>query len=177
MNYNEIGDLLDKIVIAQKFLAESPPTLPKDPLYIFLRILFYITIILGIAVIIFDIAIYRINYQKKVKTSDKTRNFHKLLQICFCVFGFSFSITFLLNLPFYKTQNVYFVPFELLQLEEKKKKYVSKNNQALRNKEEVLQKVNSMIKNNPKIVDLENAKKFLEKQINVIWRGKKSYEK
>ena len=31
MNYNEIGDLLDKIVIAQKFLAESPPTLPKDP--------------------------------------------------------------------------------------------------------------------------------------------------
>ena len=65
MNYNETGELLDKIVIAQKFLAESPPTLPKDPLYIFLRILFYITIILGIAVIIFDIAIYRINYQKK----------------------------------------------------------------------------------------------------------------
>lgn len=29
MNYNEIGDLFDKIVIAQKFLAESPPTLPK----------------------------------------------------------------------------------------------------------------------------------------------------
>ena len=53
MNYNEIGDLLDKIVIAQKFLAESSPSLPKDPLYIFLRILFYITIILGIAVIIF----------------------------------------------------------------------------------------------------------------------------
>ena len=34
-----------------------------------------------------------------------------------------------------------------------------------------------MIKNNPKIVDLENAKKFLEKQINVIWRGEKSDEK
>lgn len=40
-----------------------------------------------------------------------------------------------------------------------------------------LQKVNSITKNNPKIVDLENAKKFLEKQINIIWRGKKSYEK
>ena len=65
MNYNETGELLEKIVNAQKFLAASPPALPKDPLYIFLRILFYITIILGIAVIIFDIAIYRINYQKK----------------------------------------------------------------------------------------------------------------
>lgn len=177
MNYNEINELLERIVNAQKFLATSPPTLPKDPLYIFLRILFYITIILGIAVMIFDIAIYGINYQKKVKTSDKTKNFHKLLQICFCIFGFSFSIIFLLNLPFYKTQNVYFVPFELLQLEEKKKAYVSKKKRALRNKEEVLQKVNSMIKNNPKIEDLENAKKFLEKQINIIWRGKKSYEK
>lgn len=177
MNYNEINELLERIVNAQKFLATSPPTLPKDPLYIFLRILFYITIILGIAVMIFDIAIYGINYQKKVKTSDKTKNFHKLLQICFCIFGFSFSIIFLLNLPFYKTQNIYFVPFELLQLEEKKKEYVSKKKRALRNKEEVLQKVNSMIKNNPKIEDLENAKKFLEKQINIIWRGKKSYEK
>lgn len=115
--------------------------------------------------------------KKKVKTSDKTRNFHKLLQICFCILGFSFSITFLLNLPFRKTQNVYFIPFELLQLEEKKKEYVSKKNWVLRNKEEVLQKVNSIIKNNPKIADLENAKKFLEKQINVIWRGEKSYEK
>ena len=69
------------------------------------------------------------------------------------------------------------LPFEFLQLEEKKREYVSKKNRTLRNKEEVLQKVNSMIKNNPKIVDLENAKKFLEKQINIIWRGKKSYEK
>jgi hypothetical protein len=171
MNYNEIDELLEKIVNTQKTLAESPPSLPKDPLYIFLRIFFCGIIILGIAVIIFDIAIYRINYQKKVKTSDKTRNFHKLLQICFCIFGFSFSIIFLLNLPFYKTQNIYFVPFELLQLEEKKKEYISKKNRGLRNKKEVLQKVNSMIKNNPKIVDLENAKKFLEKQINVIWRG------
>ena len=65
MNYNEINELLERIVNAQKFLATSPPTLPKDPLYIFLRILFYITIILGIAVMIFDIAIYGINYQKK----------------------------------------------------------------------------------------------------------------
>lgn len=177
MNYNEIDELLEKIVNTQKTLAESPPSLPKDPLYIFLRIFFCGIIILGIAVIIFDIAIYRINYQKKVKTSDKTRNFHKLLQICFCIFGFSFSIIFLLNLPFYKTQNIYFVPFELLQLEEKKKEYISKKNRGLRNKKEVLQKVNSMIKNNPKIEDLENAKKFLEKQINIIWRGKKSYEK
>ena len=177
MNYNEINELLEKILNTQKILAESPPSLPKDPLYIFLRIFFCGIIILGIAVIIFDIAIYRINYQKKVKTSDKTRNFHKLLQICFCIFGFSFSIIFLLNLPFYKTQNIYFVPFELLQLEEKKKEYVSKKNRALRNKEEILQKVNSVTKNNPKIVDLENAKKLLEKQINIIWRGKKSYEK
>lgn len=162
MNYNEIDKLLAEIVNVQKILAASPPTLPKDPLYIFLKILFYITIILGIALIIFDI-IYEINYQKKVKPSDKTRNFRKLLQICFCIFGFSFSIIFLLNLPFYKAQDVYFVPFELLQLEEKKKEYVSKKNRALRNKEKVLQKVNSMIKNNPKIVNLENAKKFLEK--------------
>lgn len=69
------------------------------------------------------------------------------------------------------------MPFELLQLEEKKKEYVSKKNRALRNKEEILQKVNSVTKNNPKIVDLENAKKLLEKQINIIWRSKKSYEK
>lgn len=64
MNYNEIDKLLAKIVNVQKILAASPPALPKEPLYIFLRILFYITIILGIAGIIFDIA-YEINYQKK----------------------------------------------------------------------------------------------------------------
>lgn len=176
MNYNETNELLERIVNAQKILATSPPTLPKDPLYIFLRILFYITIILVIALIIFDI-IYEINCQKKAKTSDKTRNFRKLLRICFCIFGFSFSIIFLLNLPFYKAQNVYFIPFELLQLEGKKKEYVSKKNRALRNKEEILKKVNLMTKNNPKIEDLENAKKFLEKQINVIWCREKSYEK
>ena len=64
MNYNEIDKLLAEIVNVQKILAASPPALPKDPLYIFLRILFYITIILVIALIIFDI-IYEINCQKK----------------------------------------------------------------------------------------------------------------
>lgn len=54
MNYNETNELLERTVNAQKILATSPPTLPKDPLYIFLRILFYITIILGIAVCVTD---------------------------------------------------------------------------------------------------------------------------
>lgn len=35
MNYNEINELLEKIVNTQKTLAESSPALPKDPLYIF----------------------------------------------------------------------------------------------------------------------------------------------
>jgi len=82
-----------------------------------------------------------------------------------------------LDFPFRKVHNDYSVTAELLQLEVEKKEYVSQKNQALRNKEEILKKVNLMTKNNPKIVDLENAKKFLEKQINVLWRGKKSYEK
>lgn len=174
MNYNEINELLEKIINAQKILAESPPSLPKDSLYIFLKILFYGMIISGIA-------IYEIDYWKKVKSSGKTRSFYEMFQAYLCIYGISLIISFfanfLINRIFDKTQNDYFAPFELLQLEVEKKEYVSKKNRALRNKEEVLQKVNSITKNNPKIEDLENAKKFLEKQINIIWRGKKSYEK
>ena len=169
MNYNETNELLERTVNAQKILATSPPTLPKDPLYIFLRILFYITIILGIAVCVTDC-------RKKVKTSDKTRNFYKLLQICFWIFVFSFSITFLLNFLFLKTQKYYFVPFELLQLEAEKKEYVFWKNQALQNKEKILQKVNSITKNNPKIEDLENAKKFIERQHDETSARKKKEE-
>ena len=170
MNYNEIDKLLAEIVNVQKILATSPPALPKDPLYISLRIIFY-------GIIISGIAIYEIDYRKKAKTSDKTRNFQEIFQVYACIFGISFLITFLLDFPFRKVHNDYSVTAELLQLEVEKKEYVSQKNQALRNKEEILKKVNLMTKNNPKIVDLENAKKFLEKQINVLWRGKKSYEK
>lgn len=174
MNYNEIDRLLGEIVNVQKNLAASSPALPKDSLYIFSRILFYGMIISGIV-------IYEIDYQKKVKISAKTRSFYEVFQTYLCIYGISLIISFFanffINRIFDKTQNDYFVAFELLQLEVEKKEYVSKKNRALRNKEEILKKVNLMTKNNPKIEDLENAKKFLEKQINVIWHGKKSYEK
>lgn len=139
MNYNEIDKLLEEIVNAQKILAESPPSLPKDPPYIFLRILFYITIILGIAVCVTDC-------RKKVKTSDKTRSFYKMFQTYLCIYGISLIISFFANFLmshlFHKTQNDYFVPIELLQLEVEKKDYVFWKNKALKNKEEILQKVN-----------------------------------
>lgn len=174
MNYNEINELLERIVNAQKILAESPPSLPKDPPYIFLRILFYGIIILGIA-------IYEIDYRKRLKTSGRTRDFPELLQVYASIFGISFIISFFANFLmsnlFHKTQDDYLVSTELFQMEVEKKKYVFWKNQALQNKEKILQKVNSMIKNNPKIVDLENAKRLLEKQINVLWCEKKSYEK
>lgn len=88
MNYNETNELLERIVNAQKILATSPPTLPKDPLYIFLRILFYITIILGIAVCVTDC-------RKKSKLRIKQEIFIN----CF-KFAFGFS-RFLFQLLFY----------------------------------------------------------------------------
>lgn len=113
MNYNEIDELLEKIVNAQKILSESSPSLPKDPLYISLRIIFYGIIILGIA-------IYEIDYRKRLKTSGRKRNFPELLQVYSCIFGISLIISFFANFLmsnlFHKTQNDYFVPFELLQL-------------------------------------------------------------
>lgn len=170
MNYNEIDELLEKIVYTQKTLAESPPALPKDPLYIFLRILFYGIIILGIA-------IYEIDYRKKAKISSKTRSFYEVFQTCLCIFGISLIISFFANFLtshlFHKTQNDYFVPIELLQLEIEKKDYVFWKNKALKNKEEILQKVNLITKNNPKIEDLENAKKFIEKQHDAASARKK----
>lgn len=172
MNYNEINELLERIVNAQKILAESPPALPKDPLYIFLRILFYGLIILGIA-------IYEIDYRKRLKTSGRTRNFPELFQTYACIYGISLIISFFsifLLYHFHKTQNDYFVPFELLQLKNEKGKYVFWKNQALKNKEKILQKVNSITKNNPKIEDLENAKKFIEKQYNAASARKKKEE-
>ena len=113
MNYNEINELLERIVNAQKILAESPPTLPKDPAYIFLRILFFGIIILGIA-------IYEIDYRKKFKTSGRIRNFPELFQTYACIYGISLTISFFANFLmsnfFHKTQNDYFAPIELIQL-------------------------------------------------------------
>ena len=172
MNYNETNELLERTVNAQKILATSPPTLPKDPLYIFLRILFYITIILGIAVCVTDC-------RKKVKTSDKTRNFHELFRVYACIFGIFFIISFFANFllyHFHKTQNDYFVPFEFLQLKKEKEEYVFWKNKALKNKEEILQKVNLITKNNPKIEDLETAKKFIEKQYDMASARKEKEE-
>ena len=173
MNYNEIDELLEKIVNTQKTLAESPPALPKDPIYIFLRILLYGIIILGIA-------IYEIDYRKRLKTSGRTRNFPELLQVYSCIFGISLIISFFANFLlsdlFHKTQNDYFVPIEFLQLEVEKKDYIFWKNKALKNKEEILQKVNSITKNNPKIEDLENAKKFIEKQHDVASARKNKEE-
>jgi hypothetical protein len=172
MNYNEINELLEKILNTQKILAESPPSLPKDPLYIFLRIFFCGIIILGIA-------IYEIDYRKKFKISGKTRNFHELFRVYACIFGIFFIISFFANFllyHFHKTQNDYFVPFEFLQLKKEKEEYVFWKNKALKNKEEILQKVNLITKNNPKIEDLENAKKFIEKQYNAASARKKKEE-
>lgn len=63
-----------------------------------------------------------------------------------------------------------------MQLEAEKKEYVFWKNQALQNKEKILQKVNSITKNNPKIEDLENAKKFIEKQHDAASARKKKEE-
>lgn len=173
MNYNEINELLERIVNAQKILAESPPTLPKDPAYIFLRILFFGIIILGIA-------IYEIDYRKKFKTSGRIRNFPELFQTYACIYGISLTISFFANFLmsnfFHKTQNDYFAPIELIQLAVEKKQYNFERNQALQNKEKILQKVNLITKNNPKIEDLENAKKFIEKQHNAASARKKKEE-
>lgn len=147
--------------------------MPKDPLYISLRILCYGIIILGIA-------IYEIYYRKRHKTSGRTRSFPELLQVYASVFGISFIISFFANFLmsnlFHKTQNDYFAPIELLQLAVEKKQYNFERNQALQNKEKILQKVNLITKNNPKIEDLENAKKFIEKQYDAASARKKKEE-
>lgn len=84
MNYNEANELLERIANAQKILAESPPALPKDPLYIFLRILFY-------GIIISGIAIYEIDYRKKPKLRIKQGIFRKYFKFTLVSLEFLFS--------------------------------------------------------------------------------------
>lgn len=115
---------------------------------------------------------------KKLKKLEKKfcRNYGKYSRIFLCIFYFIFLTIFVLlaNNDKRKLDEIYFAPFELIQITYKRKEFNIERNEALKEEKEILKEINKITNNNPKFSELKSAKNFLFEKEKML---KTKYEK
>ena len=159
MNYETAAYLLNNISEIQEALIQKPPLLPTNFGYIISRIFLYATI--------FFLGFYFFY-------SEETRKIES--GIFGAVIGYVWAAFILLFCAAFVSDEstLYFAPFELFQIADKRNKFNSDRAKALKEEKEVLQEINKSISSNTKFSELGTAKKFLEKKEQIL---KAEYEK